>query len=332
MDLKILSGWTRERLEEEARKLGLEEVESLPRSELVLRLLASGGLEGLRRASRIPTVRRAGEILDVAYQAAYATAPRQMEALRNLTRTLPEMARRLSTRPPQAPDSRSKQGLPPSESSFARGRQAHDGLVTSTDAAHAPRPAEPATAAEPSTRRFVEEPARTRGMARVLAEQGHRGLALSIYQELMSVSPGDAALRQEAEKAGRGEPVVERHTAVGMVSPEVFQLGLPDDNDRVGYELGGDGVLSLSWRVSPDGVRRAGAALGQPGELAVRVICVVPDAEQVVRSEIWEHGPVGEAGDWTAESIPGLGRCFAAVGLRAEDRFVSIAHAEVRPG
>jgi hypothetical protein len=49
------------------------------------------------------------------------------------------------------------------------------------------------------------EPIRTRTMARLLASQGHRGRALSIYDDLLAANGSDATLRAEAE-ALRGQP------------------------------------------------------------------------------------------------------------------------------
>ena len=43
------------------------------------------------------------------------------------------------------------------------------------------------------------EPIRTRTMARLLAAQGHRGRALSIYDDLLAKNGADASLREEAE-------------------------------------------------------------------------------------------------------------------------------------
>ena len=43
------------------------------------------------------------------------------------------------------------------------------------------------------------EPIRTRTMARLLASQGHRGRALSIYDDLLAKGDADGSLREEAE-------------------------------------------------------------------------------------------------------------------------------------
>lgn len=53
--------------------------------------------------------------------------------------------------------------------------------------------------ARESSARPKREPIRTRTMARLLASQGHRSRALSIYDELLAADASDATLREEAE-------------------------------------------------------------------------------------------------------------------------------------
>jgi hypothetical protein len=180
----------------------------------------------------------------------------------------------------------------------------------------------------PSTRSFIEEPIRTHSMARLLAAQGHRERALAIYEELLALgteSDGEALAREaEALRAG--------HVPEAAVLPEpppLRELPVAGDGDRV--ELAGDvgQGLSLRWEVSAGGRERARAVLGRDGELAVRLVTIGPDPERVVSSRITEHGPVSDSGQWTTEPVASGARCFAAVGLRADDRFVSIAHASV---
>jgi hypothetical protein len=57
-----------------------------------------------------------------------------------------------------------------------------------------PRPAVE-SAGEPAA-----DPIRTRGMAKLLALQGYKDRALSIYDELIAAEPGNAELRAEADR------------------------------------------------------------------------------------------------------------------------------------
>jgi hypothetical protein len=185
-------------------------------------------------------------------------------------------------------------------------------------------PAPPPPLREASTQTFEQEPIRTRSMARLLASQGHRERALAIYEELLARDSTDARLQAEAEAVRDGETP----PAPSMPAPG-RELELPERPDRIECQGGADEGLRVRWQVSEDGRRRARAVLGHDGELAVRLVTIRPDAQRVVRSEITEHGPVDEQGEWTAERVQGPARCFAAIGLRDGDRFVSIAH--VRP-
>jgi hypothetical protein len=108
---------------------------------------------------------------------------------------------------------------------------------------------------------------------------------------------------------------------------EPERIALPDSGDRLRCDGEPHSGLALRWHISDDGRRRARAVLGNDGELAIRIVSIRPDAEQVVRSEITEHGPVAADGAWSAPALPDAARCFAAVGLRDGDRFVAIVHA-----
>jgi hypothetical protein len=61
--------------------------------------------------------------------------------------------------------------------------------------AAAPAPAPAAEAAAPA-----QDPIRTRGMAKLLALQGYKDRALSIYDELLAAEPNNAELRAEADR------------------------------------------------------------------------------------------------------------------------------------
>jgi hypothetical protein len=67
--------------------------------------------------------------------------------------------------------------------------------ATSVAPAAAREPAEPARRGRKAAKR---EPIRTRTMARLLAQQGHKSRALSIYDELIAADAEDASLQAEA--------------------------------------------------------------------------------------------------------------------------------------
>jgi 6-phosphogluconate dehydrogenase len=51
----------------------------------------------------------------------------------------------------------------------------------------------------------------------------------------------------------------------------------------------------------------------------------------VVQSDITEHGPVENPGEWIAQLASEDTHCVTAVGLRSAGRFVSIVHRSSRP-
>jgi hypothetical protein len=165
-------------------------------------------------------------------------------------------------------------------------------------------------------------------MARLLAAQGHRERALLIYEELLAQNSADSAIQDEADAVRRGEVLAEPHLPEPPFSSDRWML--PDTDDHLACQGDPSTGLTLRWSVTEAGQLRAGAVLGERGELALRIISIQPDPERVVRSQITEHGPVGEQGQWQAPALAPGARCFAAVGLRAGNRFVAIVHAHPR--
>lgn len=101
----------------------------------------------------------------------------------------------------------------------------------------------------------------------------------------------------------------------------------PEAEDRVTWVCGQSDAALLRWHATAAGIRRARAVLGADGELALRVVVVAPDVREIVRTQVVVHGPVDAAGELPATPAIEGARRVAAVGLRAGERFVSIAHA-----
>jgi hypothetical protein len=375
--MSTITSWTRERLEAEARRRGIDNPESLPRSELIRLLIRQGGKEGLQQALRVPGVKTAGDLLGAAIDAASSAVPEQLETLRNISQKLPEVVRRISSFPPRppasgeasspfspppeasspfspAPEASSPFSPPPEASSpFSPAPEASspfspspldsgadtDGAVVSSPAQSSLDQDEPR---EPITRRYYDEPHRTRTMARILAAQGHRERALDVYDELVADNPEDQTLQLEQEKVRRGEPlkndsVLLSYSSRSESEPAAEQQPLPDTDSRIRCEAMGPAGLTVSWNVTSGELHRARSFLSRPGQLFVRIISIAPDDTRRVRSEIVEHGPVKSSGKWTAQELDDalqepadVRRRFAAVGLlSADQRFVSIAHAAI---
>jgi hypothetical protein len=198
--------------------------------------------------------------------------------------------------------------------------------------------ARPAAAArEAVTRTFELEPIRTRSMARLLAAQGHKERALAIYEELLArgaTEPGsepgsERELADELNALRQGAPVP--HPELPKPKDR-SSVELPEQRERFLCEGEPEKGLTLRWDISDEGCARARAVLGAgegEAELTLRLVAIRPDPDpvKVVRSEITEHGPVSAAGEWSLGPLRQAARCIAAIGLRAGDRFVSIAHA-----
>ncbi len=346
MDLTRIDAWTRQMLETEACKRGIGHAERRTRGELV-NLIVRHDYANVRSAGD------ARRVVESLLGSAVSSLPSPWDALARLRARVSLPGR------PKKPDAVSPAVSPargttshsqPPES--AVGHRVFDKPVVNDVAAVSSNPRPPAAtpaatptatpsttptpvpAATPafrsapdtaSTRTFVEEPIRTHSMARLLASQGHRERALAIYEELIAKNSADNVLLQEAE-------ALRHNTAPAFAAGELpkpasgAQAALPESADHIECDQQQPGALRLRWSITNEGQARARALLGNAGELAVRVVTIRPDHERVVRSEITEHGPIAADGEWTATLVDKGARCFAAVGLRDAQRFVSIVH------
>jgi hypothetical protein len=333
LDLSRIDAWTREMLEAEARRRRIRNPEFRTRGDLIRLLLkhqygdrVSAGRERIAQGMR--TARQARELFGLAMDAALSALPEPIGTLVRLrSGRAPARTGRVpateaqSPSPIQSPSPSPIQSPSPSPSPIQSPSPDTDSdpdTVTFTD-----RPA-----IEPTTRTFEEEPIRTRTMARLLAAQGHRERALLIYEELLAQNGPDGAMHEEAEAVRRGESPQEWQLPEPAFDAE--RWAPPGTDDHLTCEGDAREGLVLRWSVSEAGQLRAGAVLGERGELALRIVSIQADPQRVVRSRITEHGPVSEHGEWHAPPLQEGARCFAAVGLRTGQRFVAIVHAHPR--
>jgi hypothetical protein len=330
LDLSRIDAWTREMLEAEARRRRIRNPEFRTRGDLIRLLLkhqygdrVSAGRERIAQGMR--TARQARELFGLAMDAALSALPEPFGMLARLrgAQRLPQPAGR-GTRPGTAA---STTATGTTASPFAT--TSAQGATTSAGTDEAPESDSSfPPPIEATTRTFMEEPIRTRTMARLLAAQGHRERALLIYEELLAQNSEDSEMQDEADAVRRGEPVQEGQLPEPHFGSERWSL--PDADNRLTCTGDASEGLLLRWSVSEAGQLRASAVLGEHGEIALRIISIQPDPERVVRSQITEHGPVAEHGEWRAPALLAGARCFAAVGLRAGNRFVAIVHAHPR--
>jgi hypothetical protein len=182
----------------------------------------------------------------------------------------------------------------------------------------APAPVEPSGEVAATPRHLTpvpppgtpDEPIRTRTLARLLAQQGHRQRALAMYEALLAEVPEDDDLRAERDEL----------KASSAADGEAEMVSVAVDARTVW----------VSWRVSEQGLKRAQRLLGTDGALAVRLSVTAPDPSTVVRTEARELHAVEPEGEWVVRDLPGDARATASVGVVGGDRFVSIAHARAR--
>lgn len=312
MDLTSLTKLSRDQLDAYARRAGIAEPHQRSAAWLIATLVGTSLAERMRDADRI------------LQQAPRTGATRVAQELLSViagSRALQRFARPTAAAepvPPAAPPARAHVTQP-------------EPTVPTADAAVATVVATlPATVTPDeriATRRFVEEPIRTRSMARLLLAQGHRNRAIAILESIALANPHDVAARDDLERLRTDVPLDPELARL----PEPHALPtLPDTGDGIELRALPGRELHISWTTTDAGQSRANAVLGVTGELALRVVAIAPDPTRVVRSEITERAPVERSDAWTAPAVLAGSRCFAAIGMRAGGRFVAIAHAPAR--
>lgn len=341
MDLGQIEFWTRQALEAEATRRGIRDPHLRSQRGLIRELLRHEFAQPIARSRRrvakgLLALEQARELLGAASMMASAVMP-GLRSLWGLDRqgggadqVAADWAQEVeTTRHPPASQSRASHLDSPAEADgdAAEGRQAgrqeedHD-----------------------KPRRFSLKTPRTLAMARILAAQGHVEHALDVYAALCAANTLDPVPRWEARVLRETGALPDFVASPLPAAPPAVQ---GEDDDSSG---GSSGVAAfqlphedaIEWCVEPDGrgavVRwsvsdagqdRARALLGEAGEIALRLFVVRPDSRTVVSSDVEEYGPVEASGQRRLGSPVEPGRRFAAVGLRAAQRFVPITYAAV---
>lgn len=94
----------------------------------------------------------------------------------------------------------------------------------------------------------------------------------------------------------------------------------------VAAEPEADASVRVSWRVDEVGILGARRLLEGDGHLTARVVVIRPDALGLVASEVHDQR-VHSTGGIVLHDLPAGARAVAAIGLKAGEAFVSIAHA-----
>ena len=154
------------------------------------------------------------------------------------------------------------------------------------------------------------EPIATRTMARILADQGHCRRALAIYQKLLKDNPSDSSLCAEAQavRDKNGKRAISRND-----DPNECVAISADENQAI-----------VAWHVEESAIERATRLCGDKAKLVLRTIVLTEDNDEVQR-KINER-PATHEGFYSFD-LPSRCRLIAAVGLRQDNHFVSIAHA-----
>lgn len=339
MDLSTLTKLTREQLDTFAKRAGITHPERRTTAELVGTLLnqrVQSAERALRHNKSNTASQMAHGVLAALSQSGLLKRFARTEALPSRAATPPATATQptppaTATQPTATPATTAPATPAPATPAPAPATPAPAMVAATPEPAEAVQPAPPVTPTVVDdgvpTRRFVEEPIRTRSMARVLLTQGHRDRALSILESIVRDDPNDPAARDDLERLRADVPLDAELSRL----PEPTELPtLPTTGDSVTLQPQTGRALRLSWETTDAGIARAQAVLGAAGELALRLVAITPDPTRVVRSEITERGPVETQGDWTAPAVEPGARCFAAIGVRSGGRFVAIAHAPAR--
>ena len=299
MALNRIERWTRQVLEQEARKRGIRDPEVRSHTELARLILRHDYVSphGLRSARKL-----VGALLESASATLRASLidDEQRQSAADM---------RPAARAPAAADPE-REAKPASAPPFARRPSANipdsaTGSSPAVDRASSGAPAavhssDPALA----TRREREPDATGPDHAR--------------EREVGAASP---------DRAREPEPTTGPQAAVGAQErkdPAAASVRL--DQARPAPR-----ELHVRWNISDQAAERARMLLGERGELAVRLVSVRADPTHVVLSDVTEHGPIEPRGEWIAELASDDTHCVTSVGVRSGTRFVSIVHRSSRP-
>jgi len=298
MDLSDIESWTRELVVSEARRRGIREPE-LRATSVLVRLILRDQYGGRINAQR----KRLGARLEQARALVDSVVGALPEALVALRGHEPSM-RSPSAAPPAPPPRPAARARPaavsePEPASSAPPVASQVALEAASHVASAPTPAPSSAApsASPKPSRRKAKPAAARARADEPA-------------------PADTADAVPETQPAETQPGSVAETQPGTIAAD----------DAIVCEGDAQGAR-VRWATSAQGRERASTVLGEPGQLALRVIDIAPDPEHTVRTRIDDALLDAPAGERALPPPPEGARRLVAVGLKGAHRFVSIAHA-----
>lgn len=156
------------------------------------------------------------------------------------------------------------------------------------------------------------------GMARLLAKQGHGHRALAMFESLLARAPDDAALREEVAALRAALP------ADAPAAEGDDDDGLAGENQIVTVRANARDVL-VSWQVDDARIARGRTLLPDADGMAVRLVVFHRGEGREVQRDERERA-VERIGEWLVRDVPRDAWLTASIGLRRDDRFVSLTH------
>jgi hypothetical protein len=138
-------------------------------------------------------------------------------------------------------------------------------------------------------------------------------------REVAGVGVGDYVARVPEPDPAEPAPSAESARAASAESAST-----PAAHSSVVIVRGDGGDLRVRWRVAPEHLARATGLLGEPHVPCLRLI-TFSRARDAVTRDIQDRPNVGTSGECEVRESPE--RLIATFGLRAGERFVSVAHA-----
>jgi hypothetical protein len=152
---------------------------------------------------------------------------------------------------------------------------------------------------------------------RALAEISRRALGESV-----DGASTEAQLEARAPDVFSGDESSPPQAQVALLAPQP-ERG-PSAHSSVVFVRGEAGHLRVRWRIAPEHVSRAAALVPEPHVPCLRLIAYASGSNDVAR-EIQDRPNAPADGECDVRDVPE--RMIASFGLRAGDKFVSVAHA-----
>lgn len=172
----------------------------------------------------------------------------------------------------------------------------------------------------------------TTTMGEILLKQGHARDAAVVFEKLIARNPGNTEARTGLTRARAAQGIV-GVPGDGVNAPEPSEM-LDRVPPPVTYHVSEARALPVDphtivvfWELTTDAIERARHEVGEPSTCALMISSMRQGADGFEQTDR-VISDVAQTGDYFVHELPSGATHHAAVGLRSNERFAAIVHAE----